>query len=422
MDTTTGKRTARVKLTLTKRTVENLQPADKPWIAWDARLSGFGVRVQPSGTKVFLVNYRTRSGGRRARNRRVGIGRCDHLAPEEARRLAQELLGRVARGEDPAQERADRRGMPTLREAFAEYLTANPNRKRSTEALYRSQMRYCLGDWLARPLDTITRRDVEARFHLVSQRNGWAVANHIIALLRSVYRRPCVDHESLRNPVDLWLAGGGRYHRPVHRRISTPAETLPRWWAAIEAEVVVATHSNVYRPRDGQPIDPDAATVVNWVVDDGPCVEVVKATRVETATRSATAAQASKTAANPDGRADNYERIRYPAEAHSTDGLTARSDNRSPIIGADFVACSEDDEGDDDPEGTNTTCDTEWSYDATILFASGTFGKTTTRDVTITCQWDADGGLSVGRNAAPNHFIAGGDDSNSKNFIQCEAN
>ena len=246
MSTTTGKRTVKVKLTLTKRTVETLQPADKPWIAWDDRLSGFGVRVQPSGTKAFIVNYRTGSGGRRARNRRVAIGRCDRLAPDEARRLAQELLGRVARGEDPAQERAESRGMPTLREAFEEYLTANPNRKSSTEALYQSQMRYCLGDWLARPLDTITRRDVEARFHLVSQRNGWAVANHITSLLRSVYRRPCVDHQVLRNPVELWLAGGGRYHRAVRRRISTPAEVLPRWWAAIEAEVMVPATRDIF--------------------------------------------------------------------------------------------------------------------------------------------------------------------------------
>ncbi len=65
MSTTTGKRTAKVKLTLTKRTVENLQPADKPWIAWDDRLIGFGVRVQPSGAKSFIINYRTGSGGRR---------------------------------------------------------------------------------------------------------------------------------------------------------------------------------------------------------------------------------------------------------------------------------------------------------------------------------------------------------------------
>ena len=244
--TTNGKRTAKVKLTLTKRTVEGLQPADKPWIAWDDRLIGFGVRVQPSGAKSFILNYRIGSGGRKARNRRIAIGRCGRLAPEDARRLAQELLGRVARGQDPAQERADSRGMPTLREAFAEYLTANPSRKRSTEALYEGQMRYCLGDWLARPLDTITRRDVEARFHRVSQRHGWSVANHIIALLRSVYRRPCVDHEALRNPVDLWLAGGGRYHRAVRRRISTPAETLPRWWEAIEAEVTVAATRDIF--------------------------------------------------------------------------------------------------------------------------------------------------------------------------------
>ena len=122
----------------------------------------------------------------------------------------------------------------------------NPNRKGSTETLYRGQMRYCLGDWLARPLDTITRRDVEARFHLVSQRHGWAVANHIISLLRSVYRRPCVDHEALRNPVELWLAGGGRYHRPVRRRISTPAEVLPRWVSAIEAEVIVPATRDIF--------------------------------------------------------------------------------------------------------------------------------------------------------------------------------
>ena len=55
------------------------------------------MRVQPSGPKAFIINYRTRSGRRRARNRRVAIGRCDHLAPEEARRFAQELL-RVEHG------------------------------------------------------------------------------------------------------------------------------------------------------------------------------------------------------------------------------------------------------------------------------------------------------------------------------------
>ena len=54
-------------------------------------------------------------------------------------------------------------------------------------------------------------------------------------MLRSVYRRPCVDHEGLRNPVELWFAAGGRFNRHRRRRISAPAEALPRWCAGIEA-------------------------------------------------------------------------------------------------------------------------------------------------------------------------------------------
>ena len=50
MSTLIGKRTANLKMTLTKR-VEALVPADKPFIAWDDRLTGFGLRVQPSGVR-----------------------------------------------------------------------------------------------------------------------------------------------------------------------------------------------------------------------------------------------------------------------------------------------------------------------------------------------------------------------------------
>ena len=63
------------------------------------------------------------------------------------------------------------------------------------------------------------------------------LANQCLSFLRSVYRRPCVDHEGLRNPVEQWLAGGGRYHRKTRRRISSPAEVLPCWRAGIEAAV-----------------------------------------------------------------------------------------------------------------------------------------------------------------------------------------
>ena len=237
MDTGTGKRTAKVRRTLTKRTVDALQPAEKPWIAWDDKLTGFGVRIQPSGTKAFIVNYRAGDGGRKAPNKRVVIGRYGTLTADKARKMAHEILGKVAGGDDPAEDRAEARGMPTLGDVFEQYMAANPNRSKRTNELYRYEANRYLGDWLPRPLDTIGRADVEARFNSITAVHGWSAANRAMSLLRSIYRRPCVDHDGLRNPVDLWLAGGGKFHRKARRKISAPAEVLPCWRAGIEAEV-----------------------------------------------------------------------------------------------------------------------------------------------------------------------------------------
>ena len=122
--------------------------------------------------------------------------------------------------------------MPTLDDVFEQYLTANPNRSKSANEANRY-----LGDWLPRPLDAIGRADVEARFNGFTADHSWSAANPAMSLLRSIYRRPCVDHDELRNPVDLWLAGGGKFHRKARRKISAPAEVLLCWRAGIEAEV-----------------------------------------------------------------------------------------------------------------------------------------------------------------------------------------
>ena len=233
----TGKRVALVKIALSKRTVDALEPTGTAWIAWDDKLTGFGVRVYPSGRKSFIVNYRAGDGGRRAPNKRIVLGRCDRISADQARRMAHQVLGKVAGGDDPADERAEARGMPVLREAFEEFMAANPNRALSTDKGYRAFVDRYLGDWLNRPLDTITRREVEARFNRISTYQDWASANRTISILRSVYSRPCVDLDGLRNPVDLWLAAGGRFHRKKRRKIPSPAEVLPRWRAGIESVV-----------------------------------------------------------------------------------------------------------------------------------------------------------------------------------------
>ncbi len=241
MTISSGKWVALNKLSLTRRAIEVMKPRDKPWVAWDDKLTGFGVRVQPSGVKSFFVNYRTGEGGRKAPNRNVVIGRFGRMAPEQARRVAQQVLGKVAAGGDPALERSEARAIPLLKQAFEDYMASNPNRSANTDIKYRGDFGSHLGDWQLRPLDAITRQEVEALFNRLTGDLGWSAANRAISLLRAIYRRPCVDFEGLRNPVDLWLAGGGRYHRPKRRKISTPAEVLPCWKKGIESAVGMAS-------------------------------------------------------------------------------------------------------------------------------------------------------------------------------------
>ena len=237
MSAPVGKRVANLKLTLNKRAVEGLKPADKPFIAWDDKLTGFGVRVQPSGLRSYIVNYRTGAGGRRAVNRRLVIGRHGRVSAEQARRIAHETLGRVAAGEDPAEGRTRSRSVPTLREAFEEFLSVGPERKESTLGTYRRTVHMDLAPWLDRSLNTISRKDVEQCFNRLTSEIGWVGANSALTMLGALYRRQCVDVPGLHNPVAQWRAAGGRLHRQRRRRIQPPAEVLPCWHRGIERGV-----------------------------------------------------------------------------------------------------------------------------------------------------------------------------------------
>ncbi|NOC85621.1 site-specific integrase [Ruegeria sp. HKCCD6428] len=94
---------------LTKRAVEALPVEAKDYFVWDSQIAGFGVRVMPSGAKTYQAQYR--KGGR---TRRVSIGRHGKITVDEARKLAKELMGQVAKGENPAEEIAQHRRAPTV--------------------------------------------------------------------------------------------------------------------------------------------------------------------------------------------------------------------------------------------------------------------------------------------------------------------
>lgn len=99
----------RVGIVLTKRAVDAAEKRERRYYVWDRELAGFGLRVEKSGAKSFIVRYRADGGGRSAAQRFVTVGRYGTLTPEQARKQAKVILGGVAKGEDPAHERRAKR-------------------------------------------------------------------------------------------------------------------------------------------------------------------------------------------------------------------------------------------------------------------------------------------------------------------------
>jgi integrase len=148
---------------LTKRSVEALEIQERDYLVWDGDMRGFGVRIYPSGKRTYLVQYRT---GRRTR--RVTIGQHGVLTAEEARKLARQYLGDVARGSDPSAMRQAKRRAPTVAGLCDRFLEeyVDEHCKPTTARDYRSIIRRLIRPKLG-PLQIaeVTRADVVAFHH-----------------------------------------------------------------------------------------------------------------------------------------------------------------------------------------------------------------------------------------------------------------
>lgn len=113
---------------LTKRFIDTLKPTEgRDVFHWDDALKGFGVRIKPSGSAAYLVQYRTDEGA----TRRLTIGKVRTLTPDEARGLARDALGTAARGRDPSGERKTARAAVTFDDLVEAYLGSDAWTKKS---------------------------------------------------------------------------------------------------------------------------------------------------------------------------------------------------------------------------------------------------------------------------------------------------
>ncbi len=169
---------------LSKRMVDGLPACQKETIYWDRDLPGFGVRVYPSGSKTYLVQFRSPGGTRRA-----VLGRHGTLSTSEARRRAAAMLTRIRVDEEPEPEPEPRAG-PTISELAERYLREHVavHCKPSTATVYsqiiRKRILPALGGLAVTEVD---RRHVADLHHRL--RKTPVAANDAVGALSRMFNR-----------------------------------------------------------------------------------------------------------------------------------------------------------------------------------------------------------------------------------------
>jgi integrase len=203
---------------LTARAVENWKPdPTKRQEIPDTLVTGLYLVVTERGAKSWAVRYR-----HTGKPRKFTLGQYPALQLGEAREMAREALVKVAKGMDPAGEKAAASEAETAaREAaeraqrdrfevvadlfFERYLKPN---NRSADESKRVIDRILLPAWGTRSVHEITRRDVIELLDGIVDRGSPIMANRVLALVRKLFNW-CIERGILEaSPVSGIKAPG----------------------------------------------------------------------------------------------------------------------------------------------------------------------------------------------------------------------
>jgi integrase len=261
---------------ISKRTVDGLQSTGTEFSVWDETVSGFGIRVRPTGAKSYVVVYRAGT-GRGAPVRRYTIAAVGKITPERARARAKAILGAVAHGHDPANQKATERGTPTVAELADRFMADHVRAKRKgrTAEFYRDIL-----DRIVKPAVGTTKADKLTRLQVGRLHSSLAdtpfQANRVLAVVGSMYAfagRAGVLPEGI-NP-----ARGVEKFRESRRERFLNSEELERLGSAIrEAETTgipwtldesKATAKHVPKTKRSTRIAPSAAAALRLLLFTG---------------------------------------------------------------------------------------------------------------------------------------------------------
>ena len=215
---------------ITKSSIDAAQPDAKDRFLWDDRLSGFGCKITPKGTKVFVYQYRL--GGRGSPVRRFTIGKFGSITAEQARREAEALALKVAQGVDPQHAKAEAARIAIdlafgsyVERFHAAYLVKEwPASHRDALTLLR---RYAVPVLGSKPLPEITRKDITSA--LARAQDKIATASLLFATLRRMMRWAVNQGDIERSPMEGMDAPA---KAPSRDRVLTDEELRLVWQAS----------------------------------------------------------------------------------------------------------------------------------------------------------------------------------------------
>jgi integrase len=199
-----GAENAMATIKISKKVVDGLPDISAGQVIyWDSDLPGFGIRVTKA-SKNYVAQKRVDG-----KTVRVTIGRHGHLTPEIARREAQHILGGMALGANPVDQKKEARAKAvTLQEAFNDFLESRKSLKPRTVKDYRYHIDKYFGDWLSKPINSVTKDMIEKRHRLVGEQHGPAQGNLSMRYLRSIFSFAAGRYENsngesliIENPV-----------------------------------------------------------------------------------------------------------------------------------------------------------------------------------------------------------------------------
>ncbi len=166
---------------LTKRRIDEVACPEKGQrFLRDILLPGFAVRLTRT-QKSFVLEKRIHG-----RVRRIAIGPFGPITVDEARKRAEEMIGRIAKGEDPAQDQLNRRREMTFGELKDLYLERHARPRKRSVKNDESMFKTHLDDWKNRKLSAIPRSEV-ARLHAEIGKKKPYAANRLMALIRKMF-------------------------------------------------------------------------------------------------------------------------------------------------------------------------------------------------------------------------------------------